>query len=99
MKKHKKFNRTKTIVLLIIALLGLYVVSTKSAPMSMRTAAFSSQTTSINELQNQVNTLKSQMRNTLNPTMRAELAAKIASLEAEINRMQAFRSNVMRPKS
>lgn len=98
MKKHKKFNRTKTIVLLIIALLGLYVVSTKSAPMSMRTTTFSSQT-SINELQNQVNTLKSQMRNTLNPSMRAELAAKIASLEAEINRMQSFRSNVMRPKS
>lgn len=96
--KHKKFNRTKTIVLLIIAILGLYVVTTKSSPLGMR---LSNQQLSVDTLKAKLNALKVQYQNTQNISERAQLLMQIRALETQIKNTETMQSSryVVRPMS
>lgn len=93
MKKHRH-NHTKAVVLLIIALLGLYVVSIKSAPIY----AASSQRVNIEDLRNQLRALGAQLRNERNPIKRVEISSRIVVLNEQIKVMEAAQRRVQ-PKS
>ncbi len=100
MKKHsKKHNHTKAIILIAIALLGLYIISVKSTPMAGSSYGSMGTTMGINSLKERLKNLNAQLVSAAGARKR-ELQNQVNALQAEINRLQSGQSSsVMRPKS
>lgn len=96
MKYSRKHNHTKAVVLIIIALLGLYVISIKSVPMAYMSA--SRRLPSIQDLQEQMAKLQETLRTAPNKNVRAMIQAQIEDLKNRIKQRQGS-SSVVRPMS